>query len=58
MVSRQVIGGELSSGYVVFLQRGAGLRMEGNPDGVWSNVWGEEEEKDFRRCRVAVVTSR
>lgn len=38
-------------------KRGAGLRMEGSSGGVWSNVW-EEDEEDFRKCRVAVVTSR
>lgn len=31
--------------------------MEGSSGGVWSNVW-EEDEEDFRKCRVAVVTSR
>ncbi|GAA6226167.1 schwannomin-interacting protein 1 [Lates calcarifer] len=30
---------------------------EGSQGGVWRDVW-EEEEEDFRRCRVAVVTSR
>lgn len=39
-------------------KRGAGLRTEGSPYVVWSNVWEEEKEEDFRRCRVAVVTSR
>ncbi|XP_075957339.1 schwannomin-interacting protein 1 isoform X2 [Anarhichas minor] len=38
-------------------KRGAGLRMEESQGGVWRDVW-EEEEKDCRRCRVAVVTSR
>ncbi|XP_068587862.1 schwannomin-interacting protein 1-like [Cebidichthys violaceus] len=38
-------------------KRGAGVRMEESQGGVWRDVW-EEEEKDCRRCRVAVVTSR
>ncbi|XP_067348787.1 schwannomin-interacting protein 1 isoform X2 [Channa argus] len=37
-------------------KRGTGLRTE-EEEGVWRDVWKEEEE-DFRRCRVAVVTSR
>ncbi|XP_038564826.1 schwannomin-interacting protein 1 isoform X1 [Micropterus salmoides] len=38
-------------------QRGAGVRVPESQGGVWRDVW-EEEEEDFRRCRVAVVTSR
>ncbi|XP_040908155.1 schwannomin-interacting protein 1-like isoform X2 [Toxotes jaculatrix] len=38
-------------------KRGTGVRMEDSQGGVWRGVW-EEEEEDFRRCRVAVVTSR
>ncbi|KAM6911445.1 schwannomin-interacting protein 1-like isoform 1-T4 [Lycodopsis pacificus] len=38
-------------------KRGAGVRMEEGQGGVWRDIW-EEEEKDCRRCRVAVVTSR
>ncbi|KAK2827950.1 hypothetical protein Q5P01_018984 [Channa striata] len=36
-------------------KKGTGVRAE--EEGVWRDVWKEEEE-DFRRCRVAVVTSR
>ncbi|XP_040908154.1 schwannomin-interacting protein 1-like isoform X1 [Toxotes jaculatrix] len=43
------------SGYLSV--RGTGVRMEDSQGGVWRGVW-EEEEEDFRRCRVAVVTSR
>ncbi|TMS14488.1 schwannomin-interacting protein 1 [Larimichthys crocea] len=32
-------------------KRGAGVRMEGSQGGVWSDV-SEEDEEDFRRCRV------
>ncbi|XP_037604024.1 schwannomin-interacting protein 1-like [Sebastes umbrosus] len=37
-------------------KRGTGT--EESRGGVWRDVWEEEEEEDFRRCRVAVVTSR
>ncbi|KAE8287770.1 IQCJ-SCHIP1 readthrough transcript protein [Larimichthys crocea] len=32
-------------------KRGAGVTMEGSQGGVWSDV-SEEDEEDFRRCRV------
>ncbi|KAL7389879.1 hypothetical protein ABVT39_011452 [Epinephelus coioides] len=38
-------------------KRGTGLRMEDGRGGVWRDMW-EEEDEDFRRCRVSVVTSR
>lgn len=34
-----------------------GVRMGESYEGVWSDIWDEEEE-DFRRCRAAAVTSR
>ncbi|XP_044226316.1 schwannomin-interacting protein 1-like [Thunnus albacares] len=38
-------------------KRGAEERMGESGGAVWRGVW-EEEEEDFRRCRVAVVASR
>ncbi|XP_035846755.1 schwannomin-interacting protein 1-like isoform X2 [Sander lucioperca] len=32
--------------------------MEERRGGGWRDVWEEEEEEDFRKCRIAVVTSR
>ncbi|XP_051250890.1 schwannomin-interacting protein 1 [Dicentrarchus labrax] len=32
-------------------KRGTGVRMDESQGGVWRDVW-EEEEEDFRRCRV------
>lgn len=42
----------MSGSLPVFLQRGTGVRMDDGQGGVWTDVW-EEEEEDFRRCRVA-----
>ncbi|XP_034540515.1 schwannomin-interacting protein 1 [Notolabrus celidotus] len=35
----------------------SGVRMGQSQGGVWGDVW-EEEEEDFRKCRVAAVASR
>ncbi|KAM9348518.1 uncharacterized protein ABDE67_010557 [Symphorus nematophorus] len=35
-------------------KRGTGARMQGGQGGAWRDVWEEEEEEeDFRRCRIA-----
>ncbi|XP_058483440.1 schwannomin-interacting protein 1 isoform X2 [Solea solea] len=41
-------------------KRGTGVRTDDSAGGVWTGVWGEEEEEDddFTRCRVSVVASR
>lgn len=36
----------------VFFQNGMGPRMDDSKVGLWKNVW-EQEDEDFRRCRVA-----
>ncbi|XP_034746752.1 schwannomin-interacting protein 1-like [Etheostoma cragini] len=38
--------------------RGVGVGVEEGRGGLWRDVWDKEEEEDFRKCRVAVVTSR
>nr|XP_043898211.1 schwannomin-interacting protein 1 [Solea senegalensis] len=38
------------------LKRGTGVRTDDSAGGVWTDVWGEED--DFTRCRVSVVASR
>ncbi|KAG7224705.1 hypothetical protein INR49_030035 [Caranx melampygus] len=39
-------------------KRGAGVRIKESQGEVWGDIWEEEEEDDFRRCRAAAITSR